>query len=156
MTIQRLNIDEYFLNMARLTSLRSTCVRRQVGCILVDSNNHVVATGYNGVPKNFQHCLDVPCTGATAPSGTQLNECWAVHAEMNAMLQLQSTDLLTAYITVTPCFDCAKILANSNVKRIVAPIWYPQNHVKEILDNANIEVDIQEMSEWTSLNSNNE
>ena len=93
MTIQRLNIDEYFLNMARLTSLRSTCVRIQVGCILVDSNNHVVATGYNGVPKNFQHCLDVPCTGATAPSGTQLNECWAVHAEMNAMLQLQSTDL---------------------------------------------------------------
>ena len=155
MTTQRLHIDEYFLNMARLTSLRSTCVRRQVGCILVDSNNHVVATGYNGVPKNFQHCLDVPCTGATAPSGTQLNECWAVHAEMNAMLQLRSTDLLTAYITVTPCFDCAKILANSNVKRIVAPIWYPQNHVKEILDNANIEVDIQEISEWTSLNSNN-
>jgi len=150
---KRMAIDEYFLNMARLASLRSTCRRRQVGCILVDSLNHVAATGYNGVPSGFIHCLDEPCKGAEAPSGTQLNDCWAVHAEMNAMLQLQSTDKLTAYITVTPCFNCAKVLANSNVTRIVAPMWYPQENVKEILENANIQVYIQEINEWASLNS---
>ena len=148
----RLNIDEYFLNMARLAALRSTCVRRQVGCILVDTDNHVVATGYNGVPKGFVHCLDQPCNGANAPSGTRLNECKAVHAEMNALLQLKSTDELTAYLTVTPCFNCSKILANSNVKRIVAPTWYPQDNVQEILEEANILVSIREMEQWISLN----
>ena len=56
----RLEIDEYFLNMAKLAALRSTCKRRQVGCILVDSNNHVAATGYNGVPKGFKHCSRLP------------------------------------------------------------------------------------------------
>ena len=139
----RLEIDDYFLKMAQLASLRSTCNRRRVGCILVDSNNHVVATGYNGVPKGFVHCLDVPCTGADAASGTRLDECYAVHAEMNALLQLQSTDTLTAYLTVTPCFDCAKVLANSNVKRIVASVWYPQDRVKSILEEAEIDVHIQ-------------
>jgi len=152
MTDNRITLDDYFLNMARLASLRSTCRRRQVGCILVDSNNHVAATGYNGVPKGFTHCLDYPCKGATAESGTQLEDCWAVHAEMNAMLQLQSTDMLTAYLTVTPCFSCAKVLANSNVNRIVAPVWYPQSNVLEILDEANIIVVIKEMKEWVSLN----
>ena len=148
----RIELDDYFLNMARLASLRSTCKRRQVGCILVDSNNHVAATGYNGVPKGFTHCLDYPCKGATAKSGTQLEDCWAVHAEMNAMLQLQSTDVLTAYLPVTPCFSCAKVLANSNVTRIVAPVWYPQENVFEVLDAANINVEIREMEKWVSLN----
>ena len=139
--------------MARLVALRSTCRRRQVGCILVDSNNHIAATGYNGVPKGFIHCLDQPCKGADAPSGTRLNECKAVHAEMNALLQLQSTDILTAYITVTPCFDCSKVLANSNVKKIVSPIWYPQDNVKEILEEASITVDIKKIDQWVSLNN---
>lgn len=139
----RLEIDDYFLKMAQLASLRSTCRRRQVGCVLVDSDNHVAATGYNGVPSGFIHCLDSPCTGADAQSGTRLDECKAVHAEMNALLQLRSTDTLTAYLTVTPCFNCAKVLANSNVKRIVASVWYPQTEVKEILEEANIIVDIK-------------
>ena len=146
----RLEIDDYFLKMAQLASLRSTCARRRVGCVLDDSKSHVVATGYNGVPSGFTHCIDVPCKGANAPSGTRLNECKAVHAEMNALLQLQSTDTLTAYLTVTPCFDCAKVLANSNVKRIVAALWYPQAEVKEILEEANIIVDVQTatIEEW--------
>ena len=138
----RLPIDEYFLKMAELVALRSTCKRRAVGCVLVDKKNHVVATGYNGVPKGFIHCIDYPCIGADAPSGTRLNECRAVHAEMNALLQLQSTDELTAYLTVTPCFDCAKVLANSNVTRIVASVWYPQTEVKDILEQAYITVDV--------------
>jgi len=149
----RLDIDEYFLNMARLASLRSTCTRRQVGCILVDSQNHVVATGYNGVPKGFKHCIDSPCKGADAISGTRLNECKAVHAEMNALLQLTSNDVLTAYLTVTPCFDCSKVLANSTVKRIVAPVWYPQYEVESILEEASITVDIKEIKQWVSLES---
>ena len=140
MTFSRLGHDEYFTDIANLVAKRSTCRRRVVGCVLVDSQNHIVATGYNGVPAGFKHCLDIPCEGAVAPSGTQLNECWAVHAEMNALLQLQSDDELTAYITTTPCFECAKVISNSKIKRIVAPTWYPAKYVKEILDTAGIKV----------------
>ena len=91
-----------------------------------------------------------------SPSGTQLNECWAVHAEMNAFLQLQSDDNLTAYITTTPCFECAKVLSNSKVTRIVAPTWYPAKYVKEILDTAGIIVDVEgekNMQEWLGAGS---
>ena len=128
--------------MAELVAQRSTCRRRQVGCVLVNSDNHVVATGYNGVPTHFTHCLDVPCEGATAVSGDLLEKCLAVHAEQNALLQLRSDDWLTAYLTVTPCITCAKMLANSRVKRIVANCEYTQSMAVEILKKAKIQVDI--------------
>ena len=142
LSYSRPHIDNYFLQMAELVAQRSTCRRRQVGCVLVDSDSHVVATGYNGVPTNFTHCLDVPCEGATAPSGESLEKCLAVHAEQNAFLQLRSNDWLTAYLTVTPCITCAKMLANSRVKRIVANCEYVQSLAVEILDKAKIQVDI--------------
>ena len=128
--------------MAEQVAERSTCRRRKVGCVLVDSNNHVVATGYNGVPTHFPHCLDEPCEGATAPSGESLEKCLAVHAEQNALLQLRSNDILTAYLTVTPCITCAKMLANSRVKRIVAHREYVQSLAVDVLDKAKIRVDI--------------
>ena len=138
----RVNVDSYFLQMAELVAERSTCRRRKVRCVLVDSNNHVVATGYNGVPTHFPHCLDEPCEGATAPSGESLEKCLAVHAEQNALLQLRSNDILTAYLTVTPCITCAKMLANSSVKRIVANREYVQSLAVDVLDKAKIRVDI--------------
>jgi len=142
LTYSRPPVDHYFLQMAELVAQRSTCRRRQVGCVLVNSDNHVVATGYNGVPTHFTHCLDVPCEGATAPSGESLEKCLAVHAEQNALLQLRSDDLLTAYLTVTPCITCAKMLANSRVTRIVANCEYVQSLAVEILQKACIKVDI--------------
>ena len=137
----RLNIDSYFLQMAQLVAKRSTCRRRSVGCVLVDSNNHVVATGYNGVPTHFPHCLDSPCLGANSPSGTDLESCLAVHAEQNALLQLRSNDFLTAYLTVSPCITCAKMIANSKIIRIVAQESYTQALSFSILQQANIKYD---------------
>jgi len=138
----RLSKDNYFLQMAYLAGERSTCRRRKVGCVLVDSSNHVVATGYNGVPKHFPHCLDKPCEGADAPSGQVLEKCLAVHAEQNAFLQLRSNDFLTAYLTVTPCITCAKMIANSKVSRIVAREPYVQSLATQILEEAKIKVEI--------------
>ena len=134
----RLDVDSYFLQMAQLVAQRSTCRRRSVGCVLVDSNNHVVATGYNGVPTHFPHCLDSPCLGADSPSGTDLDLCLAVHAEQNALLQLRSNDFLTAYLTVSPCVTCAKMIANSKISRIVAQESYTQASAFSILKQANI------------------
>jgi dCMP deaminase len=134
----RLDLDTYFLQMAELVANRSTCRRRAVGCVLVDSSNHVVSTGYNGVPTHFPHCLDTPCEGASAPSGTSLEKCLAVHAEQNALLQLRSNDALTAYLTVSPCITCAKMIANSRIRRIVASHEYAQSFAVDILNKAKI------------------
>ena len=138
--MDRIDTDKYFLEIARTVAKRSTCMRRSVGCVLVDSQNHIVATGYNGVPTKFTHCLDSPCEGAFSLSGTDLDLCNALHAEVNAFLQLRSDDVLTAYLTVSPCFSCAKMLANSNVKRLVAAELYVHEQAINLLNQAAIEI----------------
>jgi len=135
--------DTYFLQIARLASSRATCARRKVGCVLVDSKNHIVSVGYNGVPPGFDHCIDVPCRGASAPSGTDLDSCMAVHAEVNAFLHLTSQDALTAYLTVCPCIACAKMVCNSNVKRVVAIEWYAHPEITGMLRTAGIGLDVK-------------
>ena len=126
--MDRLNKDEYFLEIAKTVAKRGTCARRQVGCVLVNSSGHIVATGYNGVPKGFIHCIDSPCEGAAYPSGEGLELCQAIHAELNAFLQLRSDDdSLTMYTTTTPCIACAKVTCNSNVKRVVSISQYSQD-----------------------------
>jgi dCMP deaminase len=138
----RLGTDTYFLQIATTVAQRSTCPRRQVGCVLVDSKNHIVATGYNGVPSGFIHCIDMFCEGALFARGEGLDVCEAIHAEVNAFLQLRSDDVLTAYMTVTPCFTCGKMFANSQVKRIVALEEYYHTQTRGILSKAGIEVEI--------------
>ena len=123
----RISKDEYFLKIAEVVSERGTCIRRQVGCVLVDSNDHIVATGFNGVAKGFEHCIDQPSEGAKYPSGEGLDKCEAIHAELNAFLQCRSDDSLTMYTTTTPCIACAKVICNSNVKRVVSISQYSQD-----------------------------
>ena len=125
--------DEYFLAMAELVSLRATCVRRRVGCVLVDKHNHVLATGYNGVAAGQPHCFDVRCPGADMPSGTGLEKCQAIHAEQNAILQCKDVHAIeTAYITTSPCPTCTKLLMNTGCKRIVYSNAYTDLAAKEI------------------------
>jgi len=136
--------DTYFLQIAQLASSRATCVRRKVGCVLVDSKNHIVSVGYNGVPSKFDHCIDeLPCRGADAASGTALDDCLAVHAEVNAFLHLTSQDILTAYLTVCPCMSCTKMICNSNIKRVVAIEWYAHPDITGMLRTAEIELEVK-------------
>ena len=139
--------DKYFLYIAYLVATRATCPRRMVGCVLVDSKQHVVATGYNGVPAKFPHCVDNPCEGAEYKTGEGLDVCEAIHAEVNAFLQLRSDDELTAYVTVSPCFSCAKMLANSNVSRIVAGEEYSHPQSINILSKAEIKLEVLNVTE---------
>ena len=126
--MSRLNKNEYFLEIAKTVAKRGTCIRRQVGCVLVNSNGHIVATGYNGVPKGFKHSIDNPCEGAGYPSGKGLDKCEAIHAELNALVQLRSDDTsLSMYTTTTPCIACAKVICNSLVKRVVSFSQYSQD-----------------------------
>ncbi|MCK5614547.1 dCMP deaminase family protein [Candidatus Pacearchaeota archaeon] len=116
----RPDIDEYFLKMLELVGSRATCVKAQVGCILVNYRNHIIATGYNGVPSGFVHCIDEPCPGAKEPVGSGKGNCLAVHAEQNALLQCADVhSIKTAYVTLFPCMPCLKLLMNTSCETIV-------------------------------------
>jgi dCMP deaminase len=101
--------------------------------VLVDEHNRIVSTGYNGVACGQQHCTDVPCPGALEPSGSGLDACEAIHAEQNALLFCDVVKVHTAYVTVTPCVSCMKLLlAAPNCARIVAAEFYASAHSNAI------------------------
>ena len=106
--------EDVWLQVAKVIASRSTCRRRQVGCVLLDQHYRVLGTGYNGVPRGMVHCTSEPCPGANLPSAQGLELCEAVHAEQNALLQCKDTDAIyVAVVTAFPCMHCLKILANT-------------------------------------------
>lgn len=112
--------DEVFLALAVEYARLSTCRRRRVGCFLVDREHEVLGQGFNGVEASAEHCLTVPCAGATAASGTELDVCLAIHAEANALLRCRDFKAVwTAYCSTAPCVACVKLLLNTGCRRIV-------------------------------------
>lgn len=135
--MSRLSKIEWGLKLAQVTAQRATCLRRSVGCVLVDVRGHVLATGYNGVAAGMPHCNEQQgervqfspawddyklapyyphqCSGAHAPSGTNLDCCQAIHAEQNALLQCKNVyEIHTCFTTVSPCITCVKLLMNTS------------------------------------------
>jgi len=116
--------DTYFMDLARLVATRSTCLRHDVGAVLV-KEKRILATGYNGAPRGMKHCLEIGCIRdeLKIPSGTRAEICRAIHAEQNAIIQCAlygtSSEDSTIYITHQPCSVCTKILINAGIKRIV-------------------------------------
>ena len=125
----RMSRDEWGLRLAEATAQRGTCLRRQVGCVLVDERGRVLSTGYNGVASGEPHCDEIsPCLGAGFHSGERLDLCVATHAEQNALIQCRDTDaILTCYVTVSPCISCVKLLMNTGCLRIVFREGYAEN-----------------------------
>lgn len=129
----RPNKDEYFIAMAQLVSQRGTCARRKVGAVLVNSDGHVLSTGYNGVARGFTHCSEGEsnCTGAAFKSGEGLDKCGAIHAEQNALLQCRDIqEIHTLYVTASPCIHCVKLLLNTSCERVVFAEEYPHEEPK--------------------------
>ena len=130
---KRPSIQETMIQIAMVLTQRSTCKRRAVGCVITDVHNQILSTGYNGVPRNFKHCTDNPCPGANKTSGTGLDECQAVHAEVNAIAQCPN--ILAAhnlYCTTAPCISCIKTLINTGIKDIFYNNEYP--HIPKARD----------------------
>lgn len=119
----RVDIIDTMLTVARILSWRSTCRRRTTGCVLTDSSNRILATGYNGGVAGEIHCLDVACPHASAPVGTP---CEALHAEVNAVLQCSKREFVTrAYCTDAPCANCARVLLQlPNLTAVYYARWY--------------------------------
>lgn len=127
--IYRPTIDEYFTIMAMHASSRGSCLRRRVGCVLVDENKDTISTGYNGPPSGQPNCREQPCEGANYPSGFGLHLCRAVHSEVNAINRCRDISRIhTAYVTATPCEMCMDALLKTPCKRIVYLQEYASNH----------------------------
>lgn len=111
---------ETFLEMANVLSLQSTCIRRSVGCILTNKYHHIVGSGYNGTAAGSSHCIQNHCDGNHLVSGKNLEQCQAIHAEQNALMQCKDIhDIEVAYVTTFPCMHCMKMLLNTSCKLIV-------------------------------------
>jgi len=134
----RLSRDAWAMGIADITAGRSTCSRRSVGCVLLDADGFILATGYNGVAAGQPHCNEAcPCSGHNAPSGTNLDACGAIHAEQNALLRCRDVrEIRTAYVTCSPCMHCTKMLLNTGCQRIVYLDDYPANGARELWEGA--------------------
>ena len=121
--------DTYFLKIVADVATRASCVRRQVGCVLVNERHQILATGYNGKPRGLPNCLKGEsdlCPGANAPSGTNLEGCFSVHAEQNSLLQCADVEQInTVFVSCVPCIHCMKMLLNTGAQHIVAAADYP-------------------------------
>lgn len=115
----RADWDTYFLDLARQAATRSNCVRHGHGAVIV-AKRRIQSTGYNGPPSGYGHCDRGACP--RGGSGDPADPCYGLHAEANAILYAGPADRegATIYITAPPCFDCAKLIANSGLTEIVA------------------------------------
>jgi len=137
--------DEYFMEIAEIAKKRSTCVRRQVGAVIV-KDNRILATGYNGAPKGLKHCGEIGCLRArlNIPSGERHELCRGLHAEQNAIIQAAvfgvAIEGATIYTTLSPCVLCTKMIINSGIKRIVMRENYNDKLAMDMLSESGIEI----------------
>ncbi len=142
---ERPTVDEYFMEIAEVVAKRSTCLRNHVGAVIV-RDKRILSTGYNGAPRNLEHCLDIGCMREqqNIASGTRHEICRAVHAEQNAIIQSAlhgvSIEDATLYCTHQPCILCAKMIINSKVKRVVFANNYPDTEALRFFESAGVEV----------------
>jgi len=144
-SVERPSWDEYFLEMAKLVSRRSTCLRRYVGAVAV-RDKRILATGYNGVPSGLAHCIDAGCIRQklNIPSGQRQELCRGLHAEQNVIIQavIHGVDLKDSvlYVTNQPCVTCTKMLISAGVKKVVMLEGYPDELAQRMLKEAGIKI----------------
>ncbi len=141
----RLSWDEYFMEITKLVARRSTCIRRQVGAILVKSRK-ILATGYNGAPAGLDHCMDVGCLRQelNVPSGERHELCRGLHAEQNAIIQAAfhgvSIRGATVYCTNLPCSICIKMIINAGIKDVVYLDGYADDLSLELIQRSGVKL----------------
>jgi len=143
----RPTLDEYFMEIAEVVAKRSTCLRNNVGAVIV-RDKRILSTGYNGAPRDMEHCLEIGCIRdqQNIASGTRHEMCRAVHAEQNAIIQSAlhgvSIEDATLYCTHQPCILCAKMIINSKIKRVVYSNKYPDDEAINFFKKACVEINI--------------
>jgi dCMP deaminase len=145
--MKRPSWDEYFMAIAAQVARRSTCLRRQVGAVLV-VDRRLLATGYNGAPSGVPHCAETGCLREqmAVPSGQRHELCRGLHAEQNAIIQAAKHGVriegATLYTTHHPCSMCAKMAINAGVVRIVCREDYPDDLGKALLKQGSVQIEV--------------
>jgi dCMP deaminase len=153
--------DVYFMLQAEIAKLRSNCLTRHVGCVIVKENRQI-ATGYNGTPSGVKNCFEGGClrcmqrVKGDIESGKDLERCLCMHAEANAILQCAifgntgSTRGSTLYSTYAPCLECSKMAVSIGIAKVVSLARYPENG-SVLLSDANVKVirmETVELKRW--------
>ena len=147
--------DEYFMLQAELAKLRSNCITRQVGAVIVRGNRQL-ATGYNGTPPGVKNCFEGGCRrcqlraeGRIEP-GESLDRCLCNHAEANAIMhcailgiEAGGTEGTVLYTTFVPCLECTKMAITIGIKRIFCLDRYPET-ADGLLEEAGVDVTIMD------------
>jgi len=143
--------NEYFLETADLVASRSTCLRRQVGAVLV-KDKRIIATGYNCAPRKLKHCEDTGClrTEKDIPSGERYELCRGVHAEQNAIINAAYYGIPTQdsvmYCTNQPCIICARMIINAGIVKVVHRGNFQDDIALDLMKEAGIELVVIEKS----------
>ena len=131
---ERLSWDEYFMEITNLVASRSTCDRAMVGCVIVNDDNRIVSSGYNGSISGNDHCDEI---GHTMRDG----HCIAtIHAEINALVYCAKEGIsvkgCSAYVTHFPCLNCTKALIQAGINKIYYKDDYRVDpYALELLEN---------------------
>ena len=127
--------DRSYLEMARVWAKNSYCTRRKVGALLV-KDRMIISDGFNGTPSGFENICEDPATGKTKP--------YVLHAEANAISKVaksgNNSEGATLYVTDAPCLECAKLIIQAGIRRVVYVIEYSVRDGIELLRRAGIEV----------------
>jgi len=142
--------DEYFMLQAELAKLRSNCITRHVGAVIV-RNNRQIATGYNGTPPGVKNCFEGGCKRCQLrmegkiESGASLDRCLCSHAEANAIMHCAILGIeagakgAVLYTTFVPCLECTKMAITIGIKKIFCLDSYPETDF-DLLKEAGVEV----------------
>lgn len=133
-TEKQLQFDQRYLDMARIWAQNSYCQRRQVGALVV-KDGMIISDGYNGTPSGFENVCE---------DDNNVTKPYVLHAEVNAITKLarsnNNSDGATIYITASPCIECAKLIIQSGIKRVVYGEKYRLTDGVDLLERAGIEV----------------
>ena len=138
---KQLELDKKYIRMARIWAENSYCTRRKVGALIV-KDKMIISDGYNGTPSGFENVCETE-EGVTKP--------YVLHAEANAITKIaksgNSSLGATLYVTASPCIECAKLIIQSGVKRVVYSEKYRLEDGIELLNRAGVEVLYLEVKE---------
>lgn len=144
-TPERPSWDAYFMAFAKLAGRRASCLRRQVGAVVV-KDNMVLTTGYNGAPRGLPHAAEVGCLRDQLgiASGQRHELCRGLHAEQNAIIQAArhgiSIEGGELYCTHHPCVICIKMIINAGLVRVYYLEGYPDAIAQQIIEESGFDV----------------
>jgi len=137
-------LDLRYLRMAKIWAENSYCQRRQVGALVV-KNSMIISDGYNGTPSGFENICE---------DDNNVTKPYVLHAEANAITKLarsnNNSEGATIYITASPCIECAKLIIQSGIKRVVYGEVYRLTDGVELLERAGVEVELLNVNEHES------